>query len=246
MKNKYLILAMDGSGASSYNHESKDFCVSSLILDNKLSDKLDRKLFKLKKKYFGNVDVVLHYSEVSRKIGVFKTLKDRDEEDKFWGEIISLVNHKNIYLVFSLVNKREVRAKGWQEKTIVEKSYRAIITLFGYKLKKEKTKGKILTESDIYSDKALIQVHNENHSVGIPSKKISGKKYNEMITCLSLVNKYNLDSSVQIADLLGSAARLKFRLDNGSDEKTTKLQRKIIRLIDRKLSKKEAEFIIVK
>ena len=237
---------MDGSGTSSYNHPSKEFCISGIILTRKDLDKLNIKVAKITKKYFGDDEIILHYVEVSKKIGVFKKLKDPKIENRFWSDLISLINPKNIFLIYALVDKLRARSKGWLEITIAERAYEFSIRQLMQKLETTKVKGQIITESDVYSDIALINVHNTFQSKGIADLKIIGKDYHKTITSLSFVNKHNLDSAVQLADLLGSIARLKYRIDTHKPyRKTTKLQTKILRLINRKVNNKEGVLGIV-
>ena len=245
MENNHLILAMDGSGLALYSHSSEEFCVSCVIATKSDFEKIEKKLAKINKKYFNDSSVVLHYTQISRKIGVFDCLKDPKVENDFWCEVISLVNSKNIYLVYALVDKSKARVAGWQEKTIAERAYERSIISFFKQLINKKVQGKIVTESDIYSDQALISVHNTFQSKGIKGLKVNAKEYHKTITSLSLVNKYNLDAGVQIADLLGSIARLKYKLSHTPTSMCTKLDKKILRLLKRKIKNKEARLLVV-
>lgn len=113
-------------------------------------------------------------------------------------------------------------------------------------LKKQNTQGKIITESEKFQDEYLIKAHNTYQSTGISTLKISGKKYNEMITSLSLVNKHNLDPEVQLADLLGTTIRLRYRMKKlQSKEKISKVEEKKLKLIERKFKLKQANWKIV-
>jgi len=231
---------------ASYNHSSTEFALAGAVVDEKIKKKLDLRLTRIKKKYFGDGKVVLHYREIARKMEPFEALKDEETEIGFWAEILSLLNNPKINYVFTIVDKKKAREKGWHDKTIAERSYKVAIRLFAQKLKKEKQSGRIITESDIFSDTYLIKAHNKYQSNGIPALKISKKRYNKMITSLSLVNKYNLDPEVQLADLLGATARLRYRVKKlKSKEKISRVEKNKLKLIERKLKNKTAKFEVL-
>lgn len=239
------IISIDESGKASYNHLSKEFALVGIVIDEKYKVKLNNSLNKLKKKFLKNENIVLHYNEIVRKSGVFSCLRDNGVEEKFWCEVLSILNNPKIDYFFTLVDKEKAQKQSWLEKTVVQKSYSQLIKMFVCSFGKN-DKGKIVTESDTFQDVFLAKAHNIFQSTGITECNLSGKSYSEKITSLSFVNKNNFDPEVQLADLLGSSIRLKYRLDyKKSKEKINSIEKKKIKLITRKIKKNSSNFIIL-
>ena len=187
----YKILSLDESGKPIYKHPSKEFALTGAVIDEKVKNSLTLKLRRLKKKYLNDEEVVLHYREIAKKVGPFRILKDKEIETQFWAEVLSLLDNPKVSYLFTIVDKGRAKEASWLEKTIAQRSYAQIIRMFAASLKQENMRGKIVTESDKFQDEYLIKAHNTYQSMGIPPLGISGKKYNELITSLSLVNKNN-------------------------------------------------------
>jgi len=234
----YKILALDESGKASYNHFSKLFILSGVIIPEEFKIKLDRLIKKLKRKYFQNEEIVFHGREILRKKGPFAILQDSAKEINFWSDFINIINNRKIDLIFIITNKQNARLKNWHSKTILKRSYLRMLEEFAKGLK-SRNKGKIINESDPSQDLYLIQAHNLIQSIGTTDKNLSGIKYRKKITCLSLVNKLNLDVDVQIADTLASAAEVKYNLDILEDSRDlSRIEKMRKRLIERKISHK--------
>jgi len=242
----YKIISLDESGKPAYSHASREFALTGVIVDEAIKRRLSTNLIRLKKKFFNDENSVLHYKQLSSKYGAFKVLRDKETEIKFWSDLLAILNKPKITYLFTIVDKSEAKKKGWLGKTIVQKSYAEIIKMFLRYLKGQNKKGKIITESEAFQDRYLIKAHNNYQSMGIPALKISGKKYNEMITSLSLVNKKNLDPELQLADLLGTTIRLRYRIRKlNSKEKISKVEKNKLRLIERKIEKKTAKMKLI-
>lgn len=239
------IISIDESGKASYSHLSKEFALVGIVIDEKYKTKLNNSLNKLKKKFFNDENIILHYNEIIRKSGIFSCLRDDNIEEKFWCEILSILNNPKIDYFFTLVDKEKAKKQSWLEKTVVQKSYSQLIKMFVCSFDKN-DKGKIVTESDTFQDVFLAKAHNIFQSTGIAECKLSGKNYSEKVTSLSFVNKNNLDPEVQLADLLGASIRIKYRLDyRKSKEKVNSIEKKKIKLINRKMKKDGSNFIIL-
>ncbi|MBU1104584.1 hypothetical protein L6255_04400 [Candidatus Parcubacteria bacterium] len=242
----YKILSIDESGKASYNHPSKEFALMGVVINEKFKPKLFSKLQKIKARYFKDSEIVLHYSEISRKRNVFSVLRDKGIEVKFWCDILAILNNSNISYLFTLVDKANSQKANWLDKTIVHKSYLSLIKMYVCSLQRNE-KGKIITESDCFQDTYLAKVHNTYQAQGIKECNLTGRGYWEKITCLSFVNKRNLDPEIELADLLGSSIRLKYRLEyKKSKEKINNVERKKLRFINRKVHKDNSNFLILR
>lgn len=235
----YKVLALDETGKASFNHPSKNFVLSGLILPEKFKPKLDRAIRKLKKKYFNDEEIVFHCRDILRKKGPFASLReDLTKEIKFWAEFIVFLNLKSLSLAFVIADKSKAKKLGWNDNAILRRAYNKILEEFTKK-HLDNNGGKIVVESDPYQDKYLIEAHNRLQSIGIPSEGITGSDYRNKITSLSLVNKLNLDVDIQMADSLAVMADMVYTMKMGGNEKPTKVQVMMKRLINRKMSDKD-------
>lgn len=241
----YKMLSIDESGKASYKHPSKEFALMGIVINEKFKPKLSNMLKKIKLKYFKNEEIVLHYSEISRKRNMFSVLRDKGVEVKFWSDILSILNHPNITYFFTLVDKVNSKKASWLDKTVVQKSYLSLIKMYVCSLLKTE-KGKIITESDCFQDVYLAKAHNIYQAQGIKECGLTGKDYWEKITCLSFVNKKNFDPEIELADLLGSSIRLKYRLEHKkSKEKINSVEKIKLRFINRKINKNNTNFLVI-
>ncbi len=235
----YKLLSLDETGKASYNHPSKLFILSGVVIPEKFKPKLDNKLRKLKKKFFNDEEIVFHSRDMSRRKGQFAILQDPKKELQFWSEFISIANIDEVSLLFVVVNKENAKSLCWLERTILKRAYRKILEEFATK-QLTSASGKIIAESDPSQDIYLIEAHNLIQAVGVSGGGISASEYRQKITSLSLVNKSNFDVDIQMADSLALIAGIiyksKFLKDN---IRLNKIEKMKVRLIDRKIDKKE-------
>lgn len=232
----YKILAIDETGKASLKHESKNFILSGIIIPESFKPKLNRAMCKLKKKHFGNDELVFHCRDMIRKKGPFACLReDAKKEVQFWSEFTTILNIDKISLVFIITDKNKAKKLGWNEIAILRKAYNKILEEFVKEHLGAEISGKIIVESDPSQDKYLIEAHTRLQGIGIPSEGISGSNYREKITSLSLVNKLNLDDDIQIADSLALMADMIYKMKMGKLKKLTTVQRMMKRLIKRKM-----------
>ncbi len=234
----YKVLALDETGKASFNHPSKNFVLSGLILPEKFHTKLDNQIRKLKKKYFDNENIILHCRDIMRKKGPFVSLgESASKEISFWSEMIGIIGNEKLSIAFVITDKNKAKKLGWDDIAILKRTYNKMLEEF---TKKHliNNKGKILVESDPYQDKYLIVAHNRLQSLGVPSEGITGFDYRNTITSLSLVNKLNFDVEIQLADSLAIMADLVYSMKINSIKKPTKVQLMMTRLVDRKMKDK--------
>jgi hypothetical protein len=236
--NQYKILALDETGKASLKHLSSAFVLSGLIVSESFLPRLEKTLIKLKKKFFNDPDVVFHCRDMLRRKGPFSILRDGKVAIRFWSEFVSVFNHQNISIATIIVDKEKARKLGWNEVAILRKSYAKIFEEFTKKYLKEAGRGKIVAESDPYQDKFLLEAHNRIQILGIPSEGIKGTDYRSKLTCVSLVNKLNLDVHVQMADNLAIMGHMFYELKINKRKKLSRIEKMFKRLIDRKITEK--------
>lgn len=223
----YKILSIDESGKASYGHFSKLFVLSAVVVSESFKPKLDLKIRKLKRKYFGNDEIVFHSRDMSRKKGIFAVFRDKKIEIDFWSELISILNNEELSFIFIITDKSKAKKLGWEPKTILKRSYFRITELFLVNLSKYASKGKIIAESDPSQDLYLMQAHVFQQSQNL--------KYRKNVTSISFVKKSNLDIDVQIADSLAPIAGMIF----ANSKVKGRIETIKMRLIERKLLDKD-------
>lgn len=223
MTNNYKILSIDESGKASYQHPSKLFVLSAVLIPENFKPQLDIKIRKIKIKYFNNEEIVFHSRGMSRKKGPFSVFKDRKTETNFWSELISILNDQKISLIFIITNKQKAKKRGWQPKTILKRSYFRLLELFLIQLTKDRSRGKIIAESDPSQDPYLIEAHT--------TQQTQNQNYRQGVTSISLVSKTNLDPDVQLADALAPIAGMIF----SNTKSKNNIEKVKIKLIERKL-----------
>ena len=88
----YKLLSIDETGKAVYSHQSKLFIVSGVVIPERLKERLDHKTRKLKKKYFGDEEIVFHTRDMLRGKGEFQALSNPEVAKHFWLEFFSFIN----------------------------------------------------------------------------------------------------------------------------------------------------------
>ena len=112
MVNNYKILSIDESGKASFEHASKLFILSAVLIKEDFRPKLDVKIRRLKKKFFKDENIVFHSRDMSRKKGQFSLLRDSKNEILFWSEFISILNSDEISFIFVITDKQRAKKLG--------------------------------------------------------------------------------------------------------------------------------------
>lgn len=233
----YKLLSLDESGKASFNHPSKIFILSGVIMPEELKPKIFTEMKKIKKKFFEDENIVFHGRDMARGGSSFRALSNSKIATEFWSEFVEIVNHPQIALYFVVTDKNKAQKAGWQTKTILKRSYLRIVSEFARHIKANNFCGRIINESEAYQDPYLIYAHNRLQSDGTGDGSVSGVEYRKMITSLSLVNKDNNDIDLQIADTVAFVGRMKYEKENMPSFKKMNLVEKIkFRLIERKIN----------
>jgi len=235
---QYRILALDETGKASFNHPSKVFVLSGAIISVDYLTKLNKSVQKLKKKFFGDPEIVFHCRDMLRKKAAFSILRDPNKEQRFWTEYISNLNPSDVSVAVIITDKLKARSLGWNDIAILRRAYSKMLEEFTKKNLSGQNKGKIIVESDPYQDKYLLEAHNRLQTMGVPSEGIKGSDYRIKMTSVSLVNKANLDVNVQIADSFAIMAHIFYEMKINRKKNLTKIEDMLKRLIDRKISSK--------
>src|SRR3989344_4594098 len=189
----YKLLSLDETGKASFQHPSKLFVLSGVVIPEKIKARIDSKMRKLKKEFFGDSDLIFHARDMIRQKVPFHILRETKKELEFYSRFISFLNNEEISFFFVITNKATAQKANWQLATILRRSYLKILADFTRHLKTTKFNGKIITESDPTQDSYLIYAHNRLQAEGTGDGSVNGNEYRKMVTSLSLVNKSNQD-----------------------------------------------------
>lgn len=99
MEKAYIFV--DETGKSDFSHQSKYFCLSAIVINEKNREKLKIALENLKLKYFGSKHYVLHGSELKRKL----KYSNKNELD-FAKDLRELVLPINFFALCTLTDKQ--------------------------------------------------------------------------------------------------------------------------------------------
>ncbi len=235
---QYKILALDETGKASFKHSSSTFILSGLIISGNFLPKFEKRIKRIKSKFFNNEDIIFHSRDMLRKKGPFSILRDTNVFEKFWSEYINSINIPDVSMALIVVDKEKAKKLGWNDIAILKRVYLKMLEEFSKKYLKEDKKGKLLVESDPYQDKYLLQAHNKLQKIGIPSEGMTGSEYRNKITSISLVNKLNLDSHIQIADSFAIMGSMFYKFKMNKKVKLTQVEKMFKQLIDSKINSK--------
>lgn len=233
---KFLNLYIDESGnANPKGSKSKVFILSGCVVDKRSKDILKVKADQIKFKYWDKTNIIFHSSEIGRKEGDFKILKDLKKRESFERDLFNSLNIGSYYSFFIVVDLREAKVKNWNEDKVYLETSKLMVRNFVLSLLAiDKCRGKIIIESstskrDFYFHKAV----NYFLSAGINELNVDYKKVKKVLTEISFVTKNNLDIEEQIADILAYGAKLKFLKYKGR----IKYDKNILKTVKRKLFK---------
>lgn len=165
LKHEYLVF-LDESGDSKLhdNIEIYDnptvypiFTITALII--KKSDYeniLLPEILKMKEKFFGNIDIILHSNEIRRKDRGFKVFLDNDIYNEFKKEIVEIIDKSNIQIVSSSIRKKNLLERTLNYKqsgidydfgNLYLKNFEFILERVAHCLNSNKEKGKLIFET---------------------------------------------------------------------------------------------------
>src|SRR3954471_7586427 len=109
----YKLLSIDETGKVSYNHLSKLFILSGVVIPEGLKPKIDAQTRKIKKKYFSDEEIVFHTRDMIRSKGQFASLRNQSTAHAFWSEFVAIIDNPEIRLFFVVTDKAHMKKRGW-------------------------------------------------------------------------------------------------------------------------------------
>ena len=105
----YKIIALDETGKASFNHLSPFFVLSGVVVSSDYLTRLDSGIRRLKKRYFGDEEIVFHCRDILRKKGKFSVLRDDKVDQQFWVDYISILNPSQISVAVVIADKSKAK-----------------------------------------------------------------------------------------------------------------------------------------
>lgn len=231
MENAYIFV--DETGKPDKTDKSEYFCLSAIVINDRNRERLKIGLEDLKLKYFGSKNYVLHGSEVKRDLKHKK--KDLFE---FAKDLRKVVLPIGFFALCTITDKEKAYARGWQKTTILEKSYRIILSnLIKFVIAKD-YRGQIIAEASAH-EQDLQLYRNFFHFManGISELKITTSEVKKHVTAISYVTKQNDDCETQLVDLLAGVIETKHKLDSEqiSEEQVTDYNKEMLKILENKL-----------
>jgi len=218
--------------------QSEVYILSGCSIDDSERKNVQKWADHIKFKYWGRTDIVLHSREIGRKENDFKIFKNKKLFEEFISDLEEFVENSQFKMFFIIVDKEEVKKKGWDQNKIFKETSDAMIKNFLLATLSNNSKGKIIVESagaekDFYFHKAL----GYYLSGGIPKLKVDYRKVQDTITSISFVTKNNHDIEEQIADLFAYAAKCKYFTRKKRKVKNGLYEKMIVSMLNKKIFK---------
>lgn len=231
MQNAYIFI--DETGKPDKTDRSEYFCLSAIVINDKNRIKLKDQLGKLKIKYFGSKGFVIHGSEIKRDLKVRK--KDLIQ---FAKDLRMAVYPTSFFALCTITDKKKAYGLGWQKNTILERSYRVILSnLIKFVMAKE-YRGQIIAEASAHEqDLHLYKNFFHFMSNGISRLGISTDDVKKHVTAISYVTKQNDDCETQLVDLLAGVIETKHKLMSKKMEldSVDDYDKEILKILENKL-----------
>jgi len=231
MKNAYIFI--DETGKPDKKDKSEYFCLSAIVINDLNRDRLKDSLGKLKQKYFGSKSYVIHGSQIKRDLKYQK--KDLVQFSKDLRKIIMPIN---FFTLCTITDKNKAYSRGWLKTTILEKSYRIILSnLIKFVMAKD-YRGQIIAEASAH-EQDLHLYKNFFHFManGIPKLRINTNDVKKHVTAISYVTKQNDDNETQFVDLLAGVIKIKHKLDSKkiTIEQVSDFDKELLFILEKKL-----------
>lgn len=231
MENAYIFV--DETGKPDKTDKSEYFCLSAIVINDKNRSKLKIGLEDLKIKYFGSKSYVIHGSEIKRDL-----LHRKKDLVTFASDLRKIVLPIGFFALCTITDKQKAYARGWVKSTILEKSYRIILSnLIKFVIAKD-YRGQIIAEASAH-EQDLHLYKNFFHFManGISKLNVSTDDVKKHVTAISYVTKQNDDCETQLVDILAGVIEVKHKLDTKqiTEDKVSDFNKEILKVLENKL-----------
>jgi hypothetical protein len=231
MKNAYIFI--DETGKPDKKDKSEYFCLSAIVINDVNRKCLKDEMGKLKQKYFGTRKYVIHGSQIKRDL-----IHRKKDPNKFSKDFRRMSLSINFFALCTIINKKKAYSRDWLKTTILEKSYKMILSnLIKFVMAKD-YRGQIIAEASAHEqDLHLYKNFFHFMSNGIPKLRISTDDVKKHVTAISYVTKQNDDSETQFVDLLAGVIKIKHKLDSKqiTMDQVSDFDKELLYILEKKL-----------
>lgn len=243
-QDEYVLFIDETGTASPKDTQSSYYILSGCVVKESERQKLKTVTHNIKYKYWNDVDIVLHSTEIGRKENDFSIFKDEAKFNEFLDDLENYLFKREFQLMYVLVDKDEARRKNWNDVKIYKETAEQLIENFILFLLAREGRGKIVIESasaekDMYFMKALVKYL----SSGIPRLGIKHDQVKQTVTSISFVTKNNFDTEEQLADLFAYAARCHYLEQHKIKKFSNRYEKLMMRMLASRLITKSTSSI---
>jgi hypothetical protein len=199
MKMEY-ILYLDES--SKKIDEKNFFCVGGVIINRQeYENKAIPKMNEIKNKYWGNNEIVWHYSKMLRNDGEFRIFKDAQIRGNFWDDVRKYLYNIDYNAVGVYIDNTVFENFFGNKNLSYHLCVSEIINTYIYFLSERKSQGSIVFESRNGTDnKCVWDIYNKILNNG--TTLFEKKTVNKHLTTIGFINKKENNCGLQIADII--------------------------------------------
>lgn len=213
-------LYVDESGESTPARYRKSpyFLITGCVVNQSKIIKISTKLDHIKFKYWNTTNIVFHSYSIIRKEKDFAIFKNNLSLFKqFTNDLKDFFYDCPINILGVIVNQKKAFSENWKQQTVIKRTYGALFENYIRVLAAKNITGKFIQEASIpIQDIEIYQKFFQYQAHGVKENKIDHNEVKARLTSLSFVTKKNMDSLMQLADLLGAGLRLDYQVNNTS------------------------------
>lgn len=207
---KYYIFIDETGNADPSNYKAEPFyTVTAVLMSEKIKERLSLELAKIKLKYFGNKNYILHRNKIK------SALKYKKKSLDFFLKDLEPILNQDYYLLQVLVNKEKgLYKKGWDKLYIYKQTYRILLgNILKFSIARD-VRSIICTEaSSVSQDINIYESFFHFIANGIDYLDITPQTVKNHLTSLNFVTKLNNDAGEQLADLFSKTPITKYKIN---------------------------------
>ena len=185
-------------------NKSENFCLAGLIMKRFDYEKIIiPKVNKLKKKYFGDTNIILHYSKMKKPRNEYSFLNDQITRNNFYMDLMKIFRENTMTVLVVYFNKNHMKEL-YSECTISDYNvaFKFLIENFMHFLKENDGDGMIIVESRSFNENSNLQYTFNNYVYN--GSELFSEKEVDRLKCLGFIVKNDNCVGLQMVDFIPS------------------------------------------
>ena len=215
---KYYIFIDETGSSDPLKYETDPFyTVTAVLMSEKVKDKLSNELSKLKNKYFGSKNYVLHRNKIR------SAIKHKNKDLKSFLKELTPILDMNFYLFQVLVDQEKASSKkSWDKLHVYKQTYKILLgNIVKFSIARD-VRSIICTEaSSVSQDINIYESFFHYIANGIEYLGINPQTIKKHLTSLNFVTKINGDAGEQLADLFSKTPIDRYEIENNKKDKSS-------------------------